>query len=180
MSRLYYLSPIPPFHVADAAALVNTVTETYISPAPQSMLAANQMEAGTRLEYYAFGLASCTTGTNNMTFQLKSGTIGQAIGSAVSICSSGAITLPASSTNKVWRIEGHVHCRTDGATGTVLGIGEVSGWTTGGTDFMQNGTLATATIDTTVAREWRLSGTWSVANAANTLTLKGFGIRLVN
>lgn len=177
--RQYWTAPLPPFHTADGTAYANSVALTDVGPAPQVLLPAGILEVGSRLEFTAFGRFS-NTGTPTLNLGIYSGTIGQAIGSAVAIVTSGAVTTITAATNRTWRIEGCLHVRTVGATGTVLGVGELSNVSSGGKDMMPASAPATATVDTTVARYLTIGATWGTANASNTLTVHGVEFRLAN
>lgn len=179
MTRQYYVAPIPPFHVADGTPAANSTSLTDITPSPAVVIPAGMLEAGTRLEWYAFGRYS-NTGTPTLTLGMYSGTIGQAIGSAVALCSTAAMTTPTTVTNRTWRIEGHASIRSVGASGTILGMFECSNVTTAGTDMAPATAPATATIDTGVSRYFALGATWNAASASNTITCHYFGVRVVN
>lgn len=177
--RQYWTAPLPPFHTADGAAYHTSVTLTDVGPTPQVLLPAGILEAGTRLEFLAFGRFS-NTATPTLNLGIYSGTIGQAIGSAVAIVTSGAVTTITGAANRTWRIEGHIHVRSVGASGTVLAVGELSNVSSTGRDMMPATAPATATIDTTVARYLTIGATWGTSSASNTLTVHGVEFRLAN
>jgi hypothetical protein len=179
VSRQYWVSPLPPFGIADGAAYGTSVTLTEVSPTPQIILPAGILELGTRLEWYAFGRFSNTV-TPTLTFGLYSGTIAQAIGSAAVLCASSAVTTITAATNRTWRIEGHVQIRAIGTSGSALGLGEITNLSTGLTDMMPASAPTAVTVDTTVARYISLGATWGTSSASNTLTCHYFGVRLVN
>lgn len=174
-----WVAPLPPYHVADGAAYANSITLTDVAPAPAVVVSAGLLELGTRLEWYAFGRYS-NTSTPNLTLGIYTGTIGQAIGSAVAVCVSAAIATPTTVTNRTWRIEGHGSVRSVGTSGTILGMMEVSNVSSGATDMAPATAPATATIDTTVSRYFTIGATWGTQSASNTLTVHYFGVRLVN
>lgn len=177
--RQYLVTPIPPFHIADGAAYANSTTLTDVAPTPAVQLGANLLEIGTRLEWYAVGRYS-NTSTPTLTLGIYSGTIGQAIGSGVALCTTSALTTVSGVTNRTWCLRGQGTVRAVGSSGTILGMAEVSNITTGATDMAPATAPATATIDTTVARYITIGATWGTANASNTLTVHDFGLRLVN
>lgn len=179
MSRAYWVSPLPPFHTADGTAYHTSTTLTDVGPTPQVQLPGGILEIGSRLEFYAFGRYS-TTGTPTLTLGIYTGTIGQAIGSGVALCTSAALTTVSGAANRSWRIEGHAQVRTAGTSGSVLAFGELSNITTGGTDMMPASAPAAATVDTTVNRYIAVGATWGTSSASNTLTVHYFGCRLVN
>ena len=177
--RQYLVTPIPPFHTADGTAYATSTTLTDVAPSPAVMLGAGLLEAGTRLEWYAFGKYS-NTGTPTLTLGIYSGTIGQAIGSGAVLCVTSALTTVSGVTNRTWRLEGHGTVRSVGSSGSLLGVAEVSNVTSAGTDMAPATGLAAATIDTTVARYLTLGATWGTSSGSNTLTCMYFGARLVN
>src|SRR5690242_8739153 len=132
------------------------------------------LEVGSRLEWYAFGRYS-NTGTPTLTLGVYSGTIGQAIGSGVALCTTSALTTVTTVTNRTWRIEGHAQVRTVGSSGTVLGMFEASNITSNGTDLAPATAPATATVDTTVSRYITIGATWGTQSASNTLTVHYWG-----
>lgn len=180
MARQYWVAPVPPFPITDGAAYATSTTLTDVAPTPQIVIPSPTLEASVRVEFSAFGRYSTTTGTNNITLGIYSGTVGQAIASAVAVVTTSAITGVASSTNRTWRLEGNGSVRTIGTSGTILCVLEVSNITSNGTDMAPATAPAAATIDTTVSRYFTLGATWSVSNAANSLTCHYFGMRLVN
>lgn len=179
MSRNYWVSPLPPFNVADGTAYVSSSTLTDVTPSPATVVPAGMLELGTRLEWYAFGRYS-NTATPTLTLGIYSGTVGQAIASAVAICTTSALTTVSGVTNRTWRIEGHGQVRTVGTSGTLLGMAECSNVTTGGTDMAPATAPTAATVDTTVSRYFGLGATWGTLSASNTLTVHYFGLRVVN
>jgi hypothetical protein len=177
--RQYWIAPLPPVHTADGAAYANATALTDVGPTPQVLLPAGILEAGSRLEFLAFGRFS-NTGTPTLNLGIYSGTIAQAIGSAVALVTSGAVTTITAATNRTWRLQGHLHVRSVGASGTILGVGELANVSSGGRDMMPATAPATATVDTTVARYLTVGATWGTANASNTLTVHGVEFRLTN
>lgn len=177
--RNYWVAPLPPFHTADGAAYNTSTTLTDVAPTPAVQLPAGILEVGTRLEFYVVGRYS-TTGTPTLNIGIYTGTIGQAIGSGVALCTSGALTTTSGAANKTWRLEGHATVRTAGTSGTVMAMAELSNITTLATDMLPATAPATATVDTTVTRYITVGATWGTSSASNTLTVHYFGVRLVN
>lgn len=170
---------VPPFQVADGAAVTAAATLTDASPLPNVYLPAGLIGdyPGIRLEVQASGVYTTNATAATITFGLYSGTVGQAIGSAVSLGASSAVTLVASQTNKPWRMEGSVQIRTIGTSGTGYAVLEASGLTSGGLDFAMTAAGSTFTIDTTVARYLTLGVNISTAQS---FTCRYFGAKLVN
>jgi hypothetical protein len=104
----------------------------------------------------------------NITFTVE---LTDSSSTTVTIAVSAAAAVVASMTNQVWTAELLLTCRTTGATGTVQSQGNVV-MQTGTTTSMNVGMpeTGTRTIDTTKTQEVKFSVTWSVADAANTIT----------
>jgi hypothetical protein len=181
MPRNYWMQGLPPFHTADGTALTTAATLTDIAPTPAVVFPANFLGefSGIRLEVQAAGHYTIGATASNVTFGLYSGTIGQAIGSAVALATTATVAQVVSSTNKFWRMEGNLQIRTIGTSGTGIAVCEFSGVTSGGLDFAATTAGSTFTIDTTVARYLTLGATLSSATS-NSLTCRYFGVRSVN
>lgn len=180
MSRQYWVQAVPPFHTADATAVTASGALTELTPVPQVQIPAGLLGefAGARLEIHAWGVYTTTGTQGTITFGLYSGTIGQAIGSAVALATSAATTWVASQTNRIWRITGNVTIRSIGASGTGVAVLEGSNFSSGTTDMAATSAGGTFTVDTTAARYINLGVTLSVASQS--ITCRDFGVRLVN
>ena len=179
MSRQYWVAPISPLHTADGTAYANSITLTDVAPTPAILIPANLLEPGSTFEVTAFGRFSTTT-TPTLILGVYSGTVGQAIGSAVSLAATSAVTTPTTVTNQTFKVAGNFRCRTNGASGTVMGVLEVSNISTTATNMGPATAPATATIDTTVARYITLGATWGTQSVSNTLTVHHFEVRIVS
>lgn len=182
MARQYWITPIPPFHTADGAAYTGTAALGDISPAPPIVLPANILEVGSRLEINCFGRYTSAATPGNVTVGVYIGPTATAIGSVAVLAVSATVTLPASQTNRTFRIEGNSSVRSVGTSGTIIGALEITNLT--GTSPASDTTIApftapaTATIDTTQALSLRVGVTPSVTTQS--WTTHYFGIRLVN
>ena len=182
MSRQYWISPIPPIHVADSTAYTGTAALGDISPAPAIVIPANTLEIGSRLEFNVFGryTSAATPGTAILGIYIAP--TATAIGSAAVIAAISAVTLPASQTNRTFRIEGNASVRAHGTAGSIIGCIEVtnlSGTSPNGDTQLGPFTAPTAvTIDTTQALSVRVGATPSVTTQS--WTTHYFGVRLVN
>lgn len=179
MSSQEWVTPLSPFHTADATAVTASGALTELSPLPQIYIPAPLLGAwaGKRLEYYAWGVYTTTGTQGTATFDLRQGPTG-AIGSMTSVAATSALTWVASQTNRVWRMEGHISIRSIGSAGTGIGVMEFSNLTSGGTDMGATAAGGTFAVDTTVARYLALGVTLSVASQS--ITCRQFGARLVN
>lgn len=179
MGRSYWVSPLGPFHVVDGAAYANSTTLTDVAPTPAIILPAGVLDTGTKIYYEIFGRYS-NTGTPTLNLGIYSGTVAQAIGSGVALLTSGAVTTVTTVTNRTWRMEGSLTVRSNSATGSIIGVGELSNVTTGGKDMLPATAPAAVTVDTTVARYITVGATWGTASASNTLTVHEVNFRLAN
>jgi hypothetical protein len=175
--------------IGDGAALTNTTTATSLLPVvAKPTLPANYLFAGKMFRVRATGRISTvvtTPGTLTLDFRLGS----------VNVVSSGAMTLNiVAQTNVPWIYDMLCTVRAVGATTTanILGqglwtshavIGASAPGTGGATSQVipYNTAPAVGTgFDSTAAQLVDLFGTWSVANAANSITCHQFLIEDLN
>lgn len=171
----------------DGTAIANSTTETVIFP--NVTIAANYLEDSRNIEIIAQGKFSTTTGPPTLRFRLRWGGV-----SGTLIADSGTITTVASVTNAIWEVRLLVQVRSNGATGTVVTIGEAKlygaaaptvGSATGapGIAAMSAGGItapAATTVDLTADTALSLTAQWSAASASNTLTGMNYLIRSNN
>jgi len=182
MPHTYWVAPLPPLHTADGTAYTGTAALGDLSPAPPIVIPANQLEVASRLEFAAFGrfTSTATPGTIVMGIYLGTGAI--AAGQAIAVTS--ALTLPASQTNRTWRLEGNASVRTVGAgtAATIIGCLEITNITgtapVVGTDIAPATAPAALTFDSTINNTVRLGVTPSVTTGS--WQCHYFGVRSVN
>ncbi len=174
---------------ADGPAVANSAARSslLISGTPVAgqsgrfTLPANYFDVGKVLRVTAQGrISTFTSGT----LLLDVG-----IGSAV-VFSGGAVATVVSLTNKTWEMTALLTCRSIGATATatILGIGRlVSSAVVGSTGGAANSAMLPDSapvvgggFDSTVANVIDLFATWSVANAANSITLHNYALEALN
>ena len=175
--------------IADGAALSNTTTATSLLPViAKPTLPANYLFAGKMFRVRATGRISTvvtTPGTLTLAFRLGS----------VDVFTSGAMTLnTVAQTNTPWIYDAIMTVRAVGATTTANRLGQGT-WTshavigsaaigTGGAGIQMmpyNAAPAVGTgFDSTAAQLVDLFGTWSVNNAANSITCHQFLIEDLN
>lgn len=175
--------------IADGSALTNTVTATSILPViARPTLPANYLFAGKMFRVRATGrVSTLVTTPGTLTLDLRFG--------SVNVFSSGAMTLNTTAqTNVGWDYDALLTVRAVGATTTanVLGQGRWQSHavigspapTAGGAGvhiLPYNAAPAAGTgFDSTAAQTVDLFGTWSVANAANSITCHQFMIEDMN
>ena len=154
--------------VADGTAVADTTTETIIFP--NITIPANYMQDGRVLRLRAFGKLS-TTGTPTMTWAIRWGGV-----SGTVLATTEAITMGSGVANVNWSIDAMLQTRSNGATGTLLVMGNVHVHTAAGTVlsnvFGVSGYDAPAAVavDLTADTAMSLTADWSAASASNTLT----------
>lgn len=152
----------------DGTALANTTTEGKLFPL--LTIPANFLQDGRVLRIKAYGKLS-TTGTPTMVFSIRIG--GEA---GTLLATTEAITTATGSANVAWSIEAIVVVRTNGATGTLLVMGDARVNLTASTQaagvFGVSGFDAPApvTFDLTADAALAINGDWSAASSSNTAT----------
>lgn len=166
-SRQYW-EELVAFATNDGTAIANTTTEALIFP--DTSIPANYMADGRALRITASGKLS-TTATPTMTWALRYGGV-----SGTLLATSEAITNGSGVTNVNWRLQCEIQTRTNGATGTLIAMGELflhtSSTAVSVNVFGVSGFDAPAavTVDLTATTSLSLTGDWSAASASNTLT----------
>lgn len=165
--RQYWASPIPPLHVAAAAAFNTSITLTDVSPLPSIVLPANFLDIGTRIQITAYGTFSNTATPTLLLGFYYGGVAGPAL------AATSAITTTTAATNWPFRLYYEGHVRSLGTAGTIMGTGYVD-LATSLTAYthrpIPETALATVTIDTTAAKNITLGAQWGTSSASNTLT----------
>lgn len=176
MSRQYWVAPVGPLAIADAAN--NTFTTLRdISIAPQITLPANTLELGTELELQASGEVS-STGTPTFTFGFYYGGV-----AGVALAASSAIGVGAGAAAWPWKMRWRGIVRAIGATGSIKGEG-VLYLGTSLTAFTvrpipEVAASRTVTIDTTTAKAITVGSACGTSNAANSITCYDISAKLV-
>jgi hypothetical protein len=178
--RAYGMVPLPPFHIA--AGTANTTSAlTSIGPTPDVIIPANFLELGSRLEFQSWGTYTSTGTPGTVTIGIYMSPSAAAIATGHAMAITASLTVQASQTTRMWRIEGNAHVRTIGAAGansTIMGALEVSNITTNGTDLAPATAPAALSYDNTLPQNVRLGMTASVATGS--WTCQYFGVRSVN
>lgn len=164
--------------VSDGTAVANTTTETIIFP--NVTVPANYMQDGRVLRLRAYGKLS-TTGTPTITFAIRWGGVAGTL-----LATSEAITCASGAANTMWSIEAFVQTRSNGSSGSLLVLGDVTVNLTASTNtsgaFGVSGFDAPAavTVDLTADTALSLTADWSAASASNTLTGMFYTIESLN
>lgn len=162
--------------VADGTAIANTTTETIIMP--NVTIKANELADGACLRLTLYGRYG-VTGTPTLTFAVRWGGVGGTI-----IAQTGAIVCGSGVTAGQFKLEALIQTRTNGATGSVFCMGDVTlhedAVATAGTvtnygmvNPMASAGVATpaaVTVDLTADTALSVTADWSAASASNTLT----------
>lgn len=178
MSRQYWVSPIPPIHIADGAAYASSVTLTDVSPAPAIKLPANLLEPGTEIEMYAEGQFSNTATPTLLLGFYYGGVAGTAL------AASSAITTATGVTAVPWQIRYRGTVRAIGTAGSIQGQGMLYLGTslTAVTVRPIPETLAlrTVAIDTSIEKAITVGAQWGTSSASNTLTCTNITVQLIS
>lgn len=154
-------------------ALNTSTTLTDISPAPQYVLPANFLQAGSALRLTAFGTFSNTATPTLLVGFYYGGVAG------VALAATNAYTTTTAASTWSWRAECTMTVRTTGLTGTAITQGVYQN-PTSLTVFnqipMPATALGTVTIDTTAAKAITVGAQWGASSASNTITCHGFYI----
>lgn len=158
---------------ADGTAIANTVSETNVYPG--YTFPANYLQDGRRLRVTLQGKYS-NTGTPTLQFRIKFGT--------TVLATTGTITTPSGVTNQPFRLVAEIQVRSNGSSGSVLSIGQVSGLgsATGINLLTSGGATAPAgvTVDLTTDQSLVVMATWGTQSASNTLTGLDYCVESLN
>lgn len=154
---------------ADGTAIATSTTETIIFP--NVTIPANYMQDGRVLRITARGrVGNVVTAVPTMTWRVRWGGV-----SGTVLAASAAISASATAfTSAIWSMYMEIVTRTNGATGTLLAIGEVWGGNFGTVAPNGMGSAgatvpAAVTADLTADTALALTFQWGTSNASNTL-----------
>jgi hypothetical protein len=178
MSRQYWSETLA-WATADGTAVNTTTTETIIFP--NVTIPANYLQDGRALRLTAYGRWSSLTATSpTYTWAIRWGGVAGTV-----LTQTGAIVASTTATtNGQWKMEAILQTRSNGATGTIFGQGEI---------YMYNNTVATmgtvtnyglvqpmcsagistpaaVTVDLTADTALSFTIDFSASNAANAVT----------
>lgn len=178
MSRQSWMECIA-WATADGTAVANTTTETILMP--NVTIPGGYMQDGRRLVGYMMGKLS-TTATPTMTWAVRFGGV-----SGTLLATSEAITMGSGVTTVNWSLEFRIQTRTNGSSGSLQCIGNLTVHT-GATTTLSNvfgvsgydAPAAVSSLDLTT--DWALSvtGKWSAASASNTITAIDYELQSLN
>lgn len=137
---------------AASAAVTATITETAMD---SQAFVANELAAGTVIDFELQGIATATNGTDTLTIKVK-------LGSTV-ILTIGPTDV---ANNSIWHVRGKIQIRTAGAAGTMVACGTNQALAAAG-GAQVTWILASTAIDTTAAQTFQVTATWSTNNAGN-------------
>jgi hypothetical protein len=178
---------------ADGSALTNTTTATSLLPssAKHKIWPLYCKNAEKVLKITAHGrISTVVTTPGTLTLDVR---FIDSAATTVSVFTSGAMTLNTTAqTNTPWILEAYMHVRALGSTATLFGWGR---WTShavigssaigtagAGTQMLPyNAAPAVGTaFNATLENQIDLFGTWSIANASNSITLHNFIVESMN
>lgn len=185
MSRQFWSETLA-WATASATAIASSTTETVLFP--NITIPANYMQDGRSLRISVYG-AYGTTATPTLQFRVRWGGI-----SGTVMAASGAITTPSgagggASMTALWNMRFNIQVRLNGATGTLMTMGEVGLFTTGtaaGLEYpLASGatggtTPVVATVDLTADTALSITAVWGTSNAANSIQGISYNIESLN
>lgn len=151
--------------VADSAQVTNTNVETAFSTGAYA-IPGNTLKANTQIRVVLWGIAPTTNAADTLTIALRFGAAGVA---AQIVCQTAAVDV---ANGDLFRIETVISIRTAGAGGTMVGSSQ---WTLGaaGTAGTFTFRMASAAIDTTVARSLTATAAWNAISPNDQAVLEG-------
>lgn len=179
---LYLTEPVGPFATASGAAFNTFTTKKSVDALPVAVIPAGKLRLGSKILIRAFGEYS-TTGTPTLVWGLWYGT--RALSITGDIALSSVITTPSGAAAFPWQMEWEGICNAVGTAGTLLGCGTLVQGTslTATATFPIPITQALRTVssfDTTIERAIGVSATWGTSNAANSITVYGCTVLVLN
>ena len=178
MSRQFWAETVA-WLTADGTAHANTTDETALAALT---IPANYLSDGRLLRIRAFGKIS-TTGTPTYTWALRWGSAS----AGTLLATSEAITMGSGVTNVNWSIEAYLQVRTNGASGSVIVMGDLRVHTAATTVVTNvfgvsgyDAPAAVSSLNLTADTALTLSGDWSAASASNTATALIYSIESLN
>jgi len=192
MSRQYWAETLV-VSTASGTAVANSTTETIL--VPNVTIPANYLQDGRALRIKATG-GYGTTATPTIIFSVRWGGVsGTVLAKSSTVTTTSGVGGGASMT-AVWMLDLIIQTRSNGATGTLFTMGDVTLYTstagTAGTvtnygmpmpvvSGSTGGTTPVAvTADVTAQTDLALTVTWGTANAANSIQLHTYSIESLN
>lgn len=195
MSRQFWAETLA-WATASGTAVVNSTTETILFP--NITIPANYLQDGRVLRLRAFGaFGTVVTANPSITFSLRwGGVAGTVIAKSAALLTGTAALGGGASMTAMWDLELLIQVRSNGATGTLMSNGTghlfsgaqptyntvtaygmpfiVASGSTGGS------TPVAVTVDLTADTALSLTGTWSAANAANSIQGINYTLEAMN
>lgn len=178
MGSNYWVSPVPPFHIAGGTPLASSTTLTDISATPNITLNTNQLMLGTEIEIYAAGEFSNTSTPTLLLGFYYGGVAGAAL------AASTAITTTTTLTGVPWQLFYRGVIRAIGSSGSIQGQGRLylptslTAWTI--RPIPETKAARTVTIDTSTSKIITVGAQWGTSSASNTITCDDISVKLMN
>jgi len=160
--------------ITDSAAIANTVTETAFNKT--YTIPANSLAVGNVIKISAFGKYGQISNPN-LAFRVRVG------GNAIS---QHPVTVAGVGTDIAWYVEALAIVRAIGVSGQIIAgphFGMVASVLNGHPAELQDGayllTASTFTLDTTASKIADVTAQWGVANASNTVTMRGLTVEII-
>ncbi len=153
---------------AASAAITNTTTETAFSTGVYT-IPANTLKMGSQIRISLWGSIPSSFTTDTITLRVRLGAAG--VAGQVVLFTSAVDT----ANGNIFFVNITISVRTAGASGTMVAGGS---WGMGNNnvDTVRINNMASAAINTTLARDLTCTGQWNFANAANQIILDGFSV----
>jgi hypothetical protein len=150
---------LPLFSQTASVTVASSTSELTLIGAGQgsATLPVNFFFPGKVLRIKLWGIHSAVM-TPNITVKIKIG--------GTTVFTTGVIAT-GNSTNQVVSLEAYVTCRTDGATGTIIGQAE---WIEDGNTSFSMANTTTTTVNTTIANAVDITFQWGTSSASDTIT----------
>lgn len=178
MTRQYFVSPVPPLHIASGTPLATSTTLTDISPLPPIVLPAGILELGSIIRLRAAGQFS-TTGTPTLLLGFYLGGV-----AGVALAATAATTTGSGAAAWPWMMQYQGRVRAVGTAGSIVGQGNLHMGSSlvALADVALPATAAarTVAIDTTAAKSITCGAQWGTSSASNTITCDEISVELLS
>lgn len=160
------------FAQTSTVAVQNTTTETDLLSASVT-LPAHFFVQGRTVRITARGIESNIAAPGTLRLRVY-------LGTAV-VLDTGSQTPPDNLTNRGWRLDGEITCRSSGGSGSVMAQGFFTLSTSGATGTTWDCENTTPqTVDTTASMQLRITAQWGTADAGNALSATNVLIEAIN
>jgi hypothetical protein len=180
MGAQYWITPVPPFHIAgNSLNTFTTLADVFpLAAHGQFVIPANTLLLGSEVEIEAAGSIS-STGTPTFTPGFYYGGVAGA-----ALAAASAKTAASGAASHPWKMRYRGVVRAIGTSGSIVGSGELywptslSAWTP--SPIPEVAASRTVTIDTTTAKVITVGAACSASSASNIFAVDDISVKLVN